>query len=134
MKIVMLTALLGVILATNITNATTCVIVRNGDGMVCMRFTLNETQNAEKYGLALTAPFTIVKQNLQKQGWKVDRKWLSESEAQPIGEEEMLCGSGYDAICTTAFRRDEAVLVLTLSGTNDGLPLIGVGPETRTDR
>jgi hypothetical protein len=37
----------------------------------------------------------------------------------------MSCGSGFDAVCQTAFSKNGVVLVLTLSGVNEGLPLVG---------
>lgn len=110
-------------------SAAPCVKIRNGEGFACMKFSASEIKNAAKYGLRLTAPFKIVKKKLLKQGWQLDREYLGAGSLDPQSNQAMICGSGWDAICSTAFKRGDEVLYLKMSGTNDGAPLIDVGAE-----
>jgi hypothetical protein len=108
----------------------TCVKVRNGkDGYDCMKFSIKERQNASKYGLKLGTPYKISKQKLIKHGWNLDWGWLKDNFPEPPSKDGLYCGNGYDAVCQTAFRKNNMTLFLLLSGTNDGVPLISVDKE-----
>lgn len=101
-----------------------CVKVRQGDAYACMKFSSSEKRAAASHGLQLAAPFAANKRALLKRGWNLGKQWLSENGAGAADGKEMRCGSGLDAVCQTAFRKNERVLVLTLSAVNEGKPLI----------
>jgi hypothetical protein len=57
----------------------------------------------------------------------VNRKWLSEESTDGgEGKELPICGQGWDAVCHVVLEKAGTNLQLIFSGTNDGLPLIGV--------
>ena len=112
------------VLATGLAMAAPCVKVRNGDSITCMKFSSSEKREAAKYGLQLAAPFKDNKFTLSKQGWVLDQQWLANDNSGHANDREMTCGSGLDAVCQTAFRKNDVVLVLTLSGTSEGMPLL----------
>jgi len=91
-----------------------------------MEFSSAEKAWAAKHGLQLGASLKANKIALLKQGWVLDKGWLADGEAEPVQDKEMVCGSGFDAVCQTAFRKNTVTLVLTLSAANDGTPLVGV--------
>ncbi|XLZ68044.1 serine hydrolase domain-containing protein [Massilia sp. SR12] len=103
-----------------------CVKMRSGAGSVCMKFSAPAIARAEQYGLHLADPFSVVKHKLAQQGWVIDRAYLSEDAPQASAAEEMVCGRGWDAVCSTAFKLGNETLYLSMSGTNDGTPLISV--------
>lgn len=109
---------------TGLAAADPCVKVRKGESDACMKFSSSQKRNAAKHGLQLGAPFKATKQALARQGWVLDRQWLSDGDSRQSNDREMVCGSGADAVCQTAFRRKGAVLLLTLSSTNEGMPLV----------
>jgi hypothetical protein len=109
--------------------AAPCVKTWEGEKTVCMRFTAAERKAAAGYGLVLGASYQASRRQLLKHGWQLDRAWLDENAPIPIGKDEMICGSGMNASCSTAFRRGKQVLMLILSATNDGFPLIDARPE-----
>lgn len=111
-------------LATGLAMAAPCVKVVNGDSTTCMKFSSSAKRDAAKYGLQLAAPFKVNKLALLKQGWVLDRQWLDDDNFGHANGREMICGSGLDAVCQTVFRKNDVVLVLTLSGTNEGMPLV----------
>jgi len=99
-----------------------CVRVRAGDREVCMKFSEKEKVIARSYGVRLGMPYAQVKRELLRTGWKVDSDWLRAQDA--AGREgDLICGSGYDAVCSAAFTRGDRRAFLTLSGTNPGSPL-----------
>lgn len=104
-----------------------CVKMRSGEGYVCMKFSKAAIKTAGKYGLHLADPFIVVKQTLIQQGWQVDLAYSSED--APL--DEVMCGRGWDAVCSTAFKRGNETLYLTMSGTNEGMPLISVETAER---
>ncbi len=104
--------------------------MRNGNnGYDCMKFTPKEHRKAAELGLHLGDSYKSVQHTLTKHGWKLDRAWLNESATGPLTDGELICGSGWDAVCSTAFKSGKVVLVLTFSGTNSGIPLIAVDQE-----
>jgi hypothetical protein len=105
-----------------------CVRIRTQNGHTCMKFDKAERELARSYGVQLGAPFATVKRALMRQGWQVDRAWLRE-QSDPGDGRELICGSGYDAVCSTAFVRDGRHAFLTLSATNTGMPLTGISEE-----
>ena len=118
-------ALFGLLtLTTSLAWANSCVKVRNGESYDCMKFSAAEKRAAAKYRLQLAAPFEANKHTLIQQGWVLDKRWLSDKTSEPFDGREMICGSGWDAVCQTAFRKNEVVLVLTLSGGTEGAPLV----------
>jgi hypothetical protein len=116
--------LFSLALASELATANACVKVRNGESYECMKFSSSERRDAARYGLQLAAPFKAHKQALVQQGWVLDKQWLRQGESEPFDDQETICGSGLDAVCQSAFRKNDVVLVLTLSGTNEGKPLI----------
>jgi hypothetical protein len=99
-----------------------------------MKFTASDQREAAKYGLKLGAPFKATKKLLLEQGWVLDRQWLTDRSSQPLDGEEMICGNGWDAACSTAFKRNDVVLELMLSGVNDGRPLVDARPQSKALR
>jgi hypothetical protein len=93
-----------------------------------MKFEKTEQELARSYGVRLGTPYAKVKRELVRNGWQIDRGWLRNQPAAHR-EGELICGSGYDAVCSTAFIRGERHAYLTLSGTNTGMPLIGITNE-----
>lgn len=80
---------------------------------------------ARSYSVRLGAPYSKVKRQLELKGWRVDAKWVQKQpEVGRVGE--LLCGAGYDALCSTAMVRGDQHAYLTLSGTNQGEPLVGI--------
>jgi hypothetical protein len=119
----------GAVLVAGTVGATPCVKTWEGEKTVCMRFTAAERKAAAGYGLVLGAPYQTVRRQLLTHGWQLDRAWLDENAPSPVGKDEMICGSGMNASCSTAFRRGKQVLMLILSATNAGFPLIDARPE-----
>jgi hypothetical protein len=119
-------------LTTCVSFADSCVKVRQGDSYACMAFSSSEKRDAAKFGVRLAAPFKANKQALLKQGWVLDKQWLADGESEPLNGREMICGNGLDAVCQTAFRKHGIVLVLALSGVNDGAPVISAEVAERT--
>jgi hypothetical protein len=115
--------------ALNAASAKPCVKMRDGESFTCMKFSGTEVEAAAKYGLRLAEPFKIVKHKLLKRGWQLDREYLNDAPRSAQKDHEMICGSGWDALCSTAFKRGNDVLYLKMSGTNDGTPLVYVGTK-----
>jgi hypothetical protein len=105
-----------------------CVQVRAENGHACMTFDAAEVKAARTYGLRLGTPYAEVKRTLVRNGWQIDRVWLR---AQTPGRRgsDLVCGSGYDAVCSTAFVRAGRRASVTLSATNPGMPLVAVTDE-----
>jgi hypothetical protein len=56
----------------------------------------------------------------------LDQRWVRGQQAMGrVGE--LVCGAGYDAVCSTALVRQGRHAYLTLSATNPGYPLIHIG-------
>lgn len=111
-------------------DAAPCVKVRAADeSLGCMKFSAQERKKAAALGLQLGAPFAQVKRHLASSGWALDRRWLDQNQASAPTKEGLVCGSGWDAVCTTTWRKNRQTVSLTLSGTNNGTPLIGVELE-----
>ena len=79
-----------------------CVRVRTTNGPACMKFTQAERHFARSYGVDLGTPYAKVKRELIRKGWKIDWDWVR-SESEAGRESELICGSGYDAVCSTTF-------------------------------
>jgi hypothetical protein len=124
MKLRILAVLCSLSLTTAPAIADPCVKIRRGESDVCMTFSASAKRQAARYGLQLAAPFEANKRILLKQGWVLDTQSLTDADADPTKGKEMSCGSGWDAVCQSAFRRGKELLVLTLSGVNRGLPLV----------
>jgi hypothetical protein len=90
-----------------------------------MKFSEAEHQMARSYGLRLGASHAEVKRTLERQGWKVDWDWIRD-QSPPDESRELICGSGHDAVCSTAYVLRDRRAYLTFSGTNPGTPLIAV--------
>jgi uncharacterized protein YecT (DUF1311 family) len=93
-----------------------CVRVRTTSGHACMTFTQAERQVARSYGVDLGTPYAKVKRELLRKGWKIEAG----------RESELICGSGYDAVCSTTFVQGDRRAYLTLRGSNSGMPLISI--------
>jgi hypothetical protein len=107
-----------------------CVKVRSGnDRYSCMKFSADERKKASVHGLRLGTPYARVKQHLVENGWSIDRQRMDENLAAEPTKEGLVCGSGWDAVCSTAFRKNHKTISLVLSGTNEGIPLISVEME-----
>lgn len=106
--------------------AAPCVKMRSGEGTVCMKFSASAIAVAEQYSLRLAEPYSVVKQKLAKQGWQIDHAYLSENSHHASAADEVICGRGWDAVCSTAFKRGNEALYLSFSGTNEGMPLISL--------
>jgi hypothetical protein len=102
-----------------------CVRVRTTSGHACMKFTQAERYVARSYGVDLGTPYAKVKQELLRKGWEIDWDWVR-SESGAGRESELICGSGYDAVCSTTFAQGDRRAYLTLSGSNAGMPLISI--------
>jgi hypothetical protein len=110
--------------------AAPCVKVRNGnDGYRCMKFSAEDRRKASEYGLRLAAPYAEIKQHLVKNGWSIDQKWIDENSTGNPTKDGLVCGNGWDAECSTAFRKNQKTISLILSGSNEGFPLIGIDME-----
>jgi len=95
-----------------------------------MKFSKQERKEAAKYGLRLGEPYKSVKRNLTRQGWVVDRVWLERERSGPLEDGDLICGNGYNMVCSTAFmKKNRKRLYVSLSGTNEGTPLYSVGTE-----
>jgi hypothetical protein len=90
-----------------------------------MVFTQAERQVARSYGVDLGTPYAKVKKELMRGGWKIDWDWVR-SESEAGRESELICGSGYDAVCSATFVQGDRRAYLTLSGSNSGMPLISI--------
>ncbi|MDB5934973.1 MAG: hypothetical protein JWQ01_2317 [Massilia sp.] len=117
--------------AISAAHAEPCVKVRSGDEREsCMKFSAEERKKAAALGLQLGTPYAKVKQHLAKNGWSVDQKWIDANLMPAPIKNDLVCGSGWDAVCSTAFRKNRQTVSLLLSGTNEGTPLIGVEVES----
>ena len=115
------------IISTNLVYAESCVKIRDGkEGYDCMKFSKKARESATKYGLKLGAKYSITRMQLIKHGWSVDQNWLKENSFSSLYKNELVCGSGFDAICSTVFIKNRTNLFLTLGGTNDEIRLISV--------
>jgi hypothetical protein len=111
-------------------NAEPCVKVRSSsDRYSCMKFTAEELKKASAHGLRLGATYAQVKQHLLINGWLLDRKWIRENLMTEPASDGLVCGSGMDAVCTTAFTKNRKTISLELSGINEGIPLVSVETE-----
>jgi len=117
--------------ASALASADPCVKVRQGESDACMRFSALEKRQAARYGLRLAAPFEANKQALLKHGWVLDRGGQADADSAPGNDHELSCGSGWDAVCQAAFTRGDLMLSLTLSGVNEGRPLVAVEVDKR---
>jgi hypothetical protein len=109
-----------------------CVRVRNGgDSIDCMKFHAAERRSAARFGLSLGEPYAMSHRKLLRRGWVLDRSRKDEGiEPRQIDAEGLVCGVGWDALCSAVFRRSGHAIVLVLaSGSNSGLPLISVEPQ-----
>ncbi len=123
-------SVVAICLASSAAQAQPCIKIRSGEApQSCMKFSAEERSKATAVGLRLGAPYAQVRQQLAKAGWSLDQKWMGEHLMEPPTENGLVCGSGWDAVCTTAFRKNRQVISLILSATNDGTPLIGVDNE-----
>ena len=113
-------------ITSGLSMAEPCVKVRRGEADACMTFSASEKRLAAQYGLRLAAPFEASKQALLKQGWVLDKGGLADADAGLSDGQEPSCGSGWDAVCQSAFRKGDVLLSLTFSGANEGLPLVAV--------
>lgn len=126
MKLRFLVIFASLTLMAGLALADPCVKVRKGEYDACMKFSPSAKRDATKYGLQLGASFENTRQALLKQGWVLDEQSGAADDHESRRGEETTCGSGWDAVCQTAFRRKDVLLVLTLSGVNKGKPLIDV--------
>lgn len=106
--------------------AENCVRVRNGNSYSCMQFSPKEQKIAAMYGLHLGSPYKTVQKNLLQHGWHIDQNWLQENSSENQNKNQLVCGSGWDAVCSVAYSKKRSRIILSLSGTNSGLPLISV--------
>lgn len=113
-------------LTTGTALAEACVKVRAGSSHACMKFSPTDKRQAANYGLQLGVSFEANKRALMKQGWALDKHSLDDDNSGPSNGREMSCGSGWDAVCQTAFAKEKVLLVLTLSAVNEGAPLVAV--------
>jgi hypothetical protein len=93
-----------------------------------MKFAKTERELARSYGVQLGAPYAKVKRELLRNAWKIDRAWLRNQSAAHH-DRELICGAGYDAVCSTAFVRGDRHAYLTMSGTDTGMPLIAIAEK-----
>lgn len=115
------------VFASGVAFADTCVKVRDGnEGYQCMKFSHAEKAVALKYGLHLGMPYKAVRQLLTKNGWSIDQEWLKENDAELKSKKQPLCGSGWDATCSISYAKGKSRIEIYLSGTNEGIPLIGI--------
>ena len=91
-----------------------------------MKFSPEEVKSAQKFGLELGSPYQEVQRTLKKNGWVVDRSWLDETGPNRKSKEDLVCGQGLDAECSTVYTKSNSSIELRFSGVNKGLPLIGV--------
>jgi hypothetical protein len=76
-----------------------------------MKFSAEERKKASAHGLRLATPYARVKQHLVENGWSIDRKWIDENLTAEPTKEGLVCGSGRDAVCSTAFRKNQKISV-----------------------
>jgi hypothetical protein len=111
-------------------SAESCVKIRSGDdGQSCMAFRAEERKKAAAQGLQLGEPYAKVKQHLLRTGWSIDQKARAANLRPAPIKDDLVCGSGWDAVCSTVFQKKRVTVSLVLSGTNEGTPLIGVEIE-----
>lgn len=111
-----------------------CLKVRDGTdgtglsgGYACMRFSETERRTAARLRLQFASPYQAVRAQMSRNGWTIDPEWLRDFE--PDAKRTLpVCGQGLDAICHIQMMKGKAAVVLTFSGTNQGLPLIAVEP------
>jgi len=123
---------IAVCLASSTAYAGDCVKIRNGkDGYDCMKFSRAERNAAANFGLRLGDSYKTVKHVLGRRGWVVDPDWLKRifSYTGPLEDGELICGSGYDAVCSVAYTKSRKHVYLTLSGTDEETSLIGVATK-----
>jgi hypothetical protein len=68
-------------------------------------------------GLRAGQTYDSAKLQLTEHGWKVDATYASTheaAEAPPFGFKEVICGNGWQAVCSARFLRDGKAVVLTL--------------------
>lgn len=71
----------------------------------------------KKLGLKPGLPYVSAKAQLIGRGWKVDSEYVtlsSDNKPSPYGFTEVVCGNGWDAICSARFLRDDQKVMLTL--------------------
>lgn len=114
--------------------AAPCVKVRDGTdgtgpsgGYSCLKFSKSAKQAAAKIQLQLTSPYEVVWSQLQRNGWRLDAKWLNELEPEEKSKLP-ICGHGWDATCHIQVTKSDETILLIFSGTNSGTPLISVEP------
>lgn len=111
------------ILISSPTFADGCVKIRTESGAkTCMKFSPSERKLASKYGLRLGSPYKRVEQQLKQSGWGIDVDWLRQNAMVKLP----VCGSGWDAVCSITFAKQDQKIQLILSGSNEGMPLVSI--------
>lgn len=87
-----------------------------------MKFSPSERKLASKYGLHLGSPFKRVEQQLKQSGWSIDANW----QKQNAMAKSPVCGSGWDAVCSITFAKQDQQIELILSGSNEGMLLVSI--------
>jgi hypothetical protein len=128
------TLLAFALLISSCASAEPCVKVRDGSdgtgpsgGYECMKFGDTQRRTAARFHLRLASPYKEVKTQMARNGWAVDPAWLKDYADEAI-RGLPVCGHGWDAVCHIQMKRGKSVIVLTFSGTNDGMPLVEVEP------
>lgn len=100
-----------------------CVKIRSdAQHKTCMKFSPSERKVASKYGLRLGSPFKLVEQQLKQSGWGIDANW----QKQNAMSKSPVCGSGWDAVCSIMFVKQDQQIEFILSGSNEGMPLVSI--------
>ncbi len=107
--------------------AENCVKVWNDSGGDnCMEFSQAERKKALQYGVRLGSPYKTVRKYLIRNGWTINQSRLKEESMERPLDGDLVCGSGWDAVCSTYFIRKKSAIMLTFSAANDGIPLTGI--------
>lgn len=121
--------LLSMFLFISTAHAEDCIRVSNArdDSFYCMKISQAQKRAAASYGLRVGEPYERAKAVLRKDGWVVDEAWLKGQSRNAQLDDDLICGSGWNAVCSTAYKRGHTTIYLVLSKTNVGTPLVSVG-------
>lgn len=72
-------------------------------------------------GLSRGQQYSVARTILLRHGWLVDVAFSDSSSSAQYGFKEVVCGNGFDAVCSARFIRKKQQIMVMLSPTQDGL-------------
>jgi len=68
----------------------------------------------KKLGLEKGQSYSTARATLVKRGWQIDYAHAENNQTSPYGFKEVVCGNGWQAVCSARFMRASQEIMLTL--------------------